>query len=574
MQRELTLPLKHGKVRSNYQDFEAWRKKDGRRMIIHELHAVQQQHGYLPADELRALSRRINVPLYRLYGVASFYPHFRLQPPPDVTIQVCRDFSCHLRGATEVLAMAETAAATCPLAAVDVVPTACLGQCDRAPAIAINDRPYTDVKAQRLTTLLDTITNGHTLRQQRRVRPKTSFACNPYDGPSSYEALRRVLQGGDVAACLAELKQSGLRGMGGAGFPTGVKWELVRNTESETKYVICNADESEPGTAKDRFILHMFPDLVLEGMALAALAVGAQKAIVYIRHEYARERNILQKTLRRRQTEGILGTAMMGSTRSVEFSIFESPGGYICGEETALLEALEDKRAEPRNKPPFPGTYGLFGHPTLINNVETFAMVPGILLNGGQWWASQGSNGASGLKFLAVSGHVKRPGVYEVPLGTTVRELLCERAGGMRRGRALKAFAPGGASSGFLPASMVDIPLDFRALTEAGSMLGSGAVVAVAEGTCMLDLALNIVRFFRNESCGKCVPCRVGTEKIVMLLERILRGHGTQADLPLIEELSETMALTSICGLGQAAPHPILSVIKYFKDDILRYITR
>jgi NADH:ubiquinone oxidoreductase subunit F (NADH-binding) len=430
------------------------------------------------------------------------------------------------------------------------------------------------MNAQRIASLLDTIASGRTLRYQRLSAQQTLFACDPYRGAPTYAALRQFLQSGDVPALLETLKQSGLRGMGGAGFPTGVKWELVRNTTSEMKYVICNADESEPGTAKDRFILQTLPDLILEGMALAALVVGAQKAIVYIRHEYARERETLYKTLRQRQAEGILGAHMCGSAYSVEFEIFESPGGYICGEETALLEALEDKRAEPRNKPPFPGTHGLFGKPTLINNVETFAMIPGILLNGGDWWAAQGRNGAKGLKFLAVSGHVKRPGVYEVPLGLTVRELLFERAGGIRHRQALKAFAPGGASSGFLPASRVDIPLDFRSLAEAGSMLGSGAVVAVAEGTCMLDLALNLVRFFRNESCGKCVPCRVGTEKIVVLLEGILQGRGTLADLDLIEELADTMALTSICGLGQAAPNPILSVIKYFKDDIVRYITR
>ena len=338
--------------------------------------------------------------------------------------------------------------------------------------------------------------------------------------------------------------------------------------------MVCNADESEPGTSKDRFILQNMPDLLLEGMALAALVVGARKAIVFIRHEYARERELLQKTLQRRQAEGVLGQAMLGSTQGVDFEIFESPGGYICGEETALLEALEEKRAEPRNKPPFPGTHGLFGTPTLINNVETFAMTPGIVLRGGQWWARQGQNGTGGLKFLAVSGHVKRPGIYEVPLGISARELLFERAGGMRYGRALKAFAPGGASSGFLPASMVDTPLDFRSLAQVGSMLGSGAVVAVAEGTCMLDLALNVGRFFRDESCGKCVPCRVGTEKIVLLLEGIRQGRGSLADLDLIEELSATMGLTSICGLGQAAPNPILSVIKYFKEDIMRYIAR
>jgi formate dehydrogenase beta subunit len=551
-----------------------WFSRDGRGMIIHELHTIQKQHGYLPAAELQALSRRLNVPLYRLYGVASFYPHFRLQPPATLEIRVCSDVSCHLRGARDLHDIVRTAVDASPLTEVTVVPTACLGQCEGAPAIAINNQPYTRVNAQRITSLLDTIASGRTLRQQRLASHKTPLACDPYRGTPTYAALRQFIQGGEVPALLEALKQSGLRGMGGAGFPTGVKWELVRNTPSEVKYVICNADESEPGTAKDRFILQTLPDLILEGMALAALVVGAQKAIVYIRHEYARERDILHKTLRQRQAEGILGANMCGSAHSVEFEIFESPGGYICGEETALLEALEDKRAEPRNKPPFPGTHGLFGKPTLINNVETFAMVPGIVLNGGAWWAEQGRNGARGLKFLAVSGHVKRPGIYEVPLGLTVRDLLFERAGGIRYGQGLKAFAPGGASSGFLPASMVDIPLDFRSLAEAGSMLGSGAVVAVAEGTCMLDLALNLVRFFRNESCGKCVPCRVGTDKIVLLLEGILQGRGRLTDLDLIEELAGTMALTSICGLGQAAPNPILSVIKYFKDDIVRYITR
>ena len=543
-------------------------------MIIHELHAIQEQHGYLSAEALQKLSRDINEPLYRLYGLASFYPHFRLAPPPTTQIRVCRDVSCHLRGATDLYDIVCTAVQASPLEQVEVTPTSCLGQCEEAPAITINDRPYTKMSAQRITALLDTLASERTLRQQRLTPIDTLFQCDPYQGKPRYEALRRFVASEDSQAVIDALKQSGLRGMGGAGFPTGVKWELVRNTVSDVKYVICNADESEPGTSKDRFILQHMPDLLLEGMALATLLVGAQKAIVYIRHEYGREREQLQKLIRRRQNEGILGHALFDSAYSVEIEIFESPGGYICGEETALLEALEDKRAEPRNKPPFPGTYGLFGKPTLINNVETFAMVPGIVLNGGSWWAEHGQNGASGLKFLAVSGHVRNPGVYEVPLGLTVRELLYDVAGGIRHGHALKAFAPGGASSGFLPASMADVPLDFRALAEAGSMLGSGAVVAVAEGACMLELALNVGRFFRNESCGKCVPCRVGSEKIVMLLENILDGNGSMADLDLIEELSDTMALTSICGLGQAAPNPILSVIKYFKDDIVRYITR
>ncbi len=330
-------------------------------MIIHELHAIQEQHGYLPAEALQTLSRDINEPLYRLYGLASFYPHFRLEPPPAAQIRVCRDFSCHLRGATDLYDIVCTAADASPLDNVEVTPTSCLGQCDEAPAITINERPYTKMSAQRITALLETLASERTLRQQRLTPIDTAFQCDPYQGESRYEALRQFVAGGDAQAIIDALKQSGLRGMGGAGFPTGVKWELVRNTHSDVKYVICNADESEPGTSKDRFILQHLPDLLLEGMALAALLVGAQKAIVYIRHEYGREREQLQKLIRRRQNEGILGDGLFDSGHHVEFDIFESPGGYICGEETALLEALEDKRAEPRNKPPFPGTHGLYG---------------------------------------------------------------------------------------------------------------------------------------------------------------------------------------------------------------------
>ena len=540
-------------------------------MIIQELNLIQKTHSYLPADALQDLSRRLSVPLYRLHGLASFYPHFRLQPPPEVDLRVCRDMACALRGADDLQAIARTAADASSLTDVQVGGTACLGQCDGAPAITVNDQVYTEASAQRIVSLLETLAAGRTLRRQRFLPPDTRFACDPYDGSSTYDALRALLRSGDGGAVIDALKASGLRGMGGAGFPAGSKWELVRQAPGDVKYVICNADESEPGTFKDRFILQMLPDLVLEGMALAAVAVGARKAVIYIRHEYARQRDVLLKALKDRQAQGILGPYMMGSAHHVEFEVFESPGGYICGEETALLEALEDRRAEPRHKPPFPGTHGLFGAPTLLNNVETFAMVPGIVLKGGEWWAAHGRNGAKGLKFLAVSGQVRRPGVYEVPLGLTVNELI-ERAGGMRYGRTLKAFAPGGASSGFLPAAMADIALDFRTLAEAGSMLGSGAVVVVGDDTCLLELALNVGRFFRSESCGKCVPCRVGSEKIVALLEGILEGRGSWADLQLIEDLASTMALTSICGLGQAAPNPILSVIRHFRDDITRHL--
>src|SRR5262249_2569611 len=265
------------------------------------------------------------------------------------------------------------------------------------------------------------------------------------------------------------------------------------------------------------------PHLVLEGMMIAAYTLGAQTAIVYLRHEYEAERKRLSAAIEKARGAGLLGSNVLGTGATIDIEIFVSPGGYILGEETALLEALEDKRGEPRNKPPFPGTHGLHGQPTLINNVETFAHIPGILMNGGEWWKAQGVGGCAGLKFIAVSGHVERPGVYEVPLGTTVRELI-ELAGGVKDRRKLLAFAPGGASSNVLPADKADVKLDFNELAKAGSMLGSGALVVVAEGTDLLALATNVVKFFRNESCGKCVPCRVGSQKAVELLEAVLTG--------------------------------------------------
>jgi NADH:ubiquinone oxidoreductase subunit F (NADH-binding) len=303
-------------------------------------------------------------------------------------------------------------------------------------------------------------------------------------------------------------------------------------------------------------------------MILGGYVTGAGRGIIFLRHEYQAPQRALERALADAREHGVVGPDAFGSGRGFEVDLFLSPGGYICGEETALLEALEGKRAEPRNKPPFPGTHGLFQKPTLINNVETFAWVPAILRRGAAWWKSQGRSGASGLKYLALSGDVEQPGVYEVPLGLPAGELIQNYGGGVSAGRRLKAFAPGGASSGFLPARQSDIALDFKALAQAGSMLGSGAVVAVAEGRCMLDLALNLVRFFRNESCGKCVPCRTGSAKLVEILERARRGRGEPADFERIEALAQVMGDTSICGLGQVAAWPLTSVLKHFPDEL------
>ena len=353
---------------------------------------------------------------------------------------------------------------------------------------------------------------------------------------------------------VSELNESGLRGMGGAGFPTGKKWDLVAKQEARPKYAICNADESEPGTFKDRQIMAEQPHLVLEGMLIGMAVTGADKGWVFIRHEYGPEEEVIREEIERLRGIGVLdGT-------DLELDVFVSPGGYILGEESALIECMEGHRGEPRNKPPFPGVYGLWGKPTLMNSVETFAHVPVIVERGAEWWKAQGVNDGTGLKFFAVSGHVERPDVYCVPMGTTARELI-ELAGGVSDGAGLLAYQPGGASSNFLGPEDLDVPLDFGPLQEAGSMLGSGAVTVIAEGTDLLAAGTNVLRFFRNESCGKCVPCRVGSHKAhEMLTEAMATGNGPADLKDRLTELEATVRLTSICGLGQVALGPVMSV--------------
>jgi NADH:ubiquinone oxidoreductase subunit F (NADH-binding)/NADH:ubiquinone oxidoreductase subunit E len=541
-------------------------------LIFSELREIQRQFGYLPAEELRALASRIDVPLYRLHGVASFYPHFRLAPPPKVDIRVCEDMSCHLGGAGELRKELDKSAAQSVNADVKVSGVSCLGRCDQAPAIAINERIFAGIAAVEVHAMIGELLTDVPLPPGAHANQRVPCEIDPYRSEPPYQAVRNLLKARDSDGVFETLKASGLRGLGGAGFPTESKWQMVRQAQGTEKFVVCNADESEPGTFKDRFILSNIPHLVLEGMILAGLLTGAQKGILYIRHEYEEQEKILQEEILQCRKQGLLGAKILGTELSFDIELFVSPGGYICGEETALLEALEGKRAEPRNKPPFPVLEGLWNKPTVINNVETFANVPPILLRGVDWYKAQGQGGAAGLKFIGVSGDVVRPGVYEIPMGLPVSEVIFKHAGGIPRGKKLRAFAPSGPSSGFLPASMVDVRLDFKSLAEAGSMLGSGALVVCAEDRCMLDMALNTTQFFKNESCGKCVPCRVGSQKLVVLLSAWAQGKGSTNDLALIDELSNAMRLTSICGLGQVVPAPIASVLKHFREEVDSHI--
>ncbi|HEY6423234.1 MAG TPA: NAD(P)H-dependent oxidoreductase subunit E [Pseudonocardiaceae bacterium] len=537
--------------------------------LIPELNAIQSRLGWLPREELVALARRMRRPLYEIEGLISFYPHFRTAPPPKLAVHACRDLSCWLAGSAPQLADRYASSDD-----VEFREVSCLGRCDWAPAIAVNEHPARAADADALIAaalagrLQPPTPSPRAIPYPNDPYPHSAGSAGlfgagnpaePAECGSRYQVLRALLRGElrgvDVIAALIA---SGLRGMGGAGFPTGKKWELVAAQPGAVKYAICNADESEPGTFKDRQILADQPHLVLEGLLVGMLCVGAEQGWVFIRHEYGPEEQVLRVEIETLRAEGLLGVDVLGSGRTLELDIFTSPGGYILGEESALIECMEGHRGEPRNKPPFPGVYGLHGRPTLMNSVETFADVPVIILRGGQWWVDAGLGESVGWKFFAVSGHVENPGVYCVPMGTTIRALLDE-AGGMAGGAALAAVQPGGASSNFLGPDQLDVPLDFGTLAAAGTMLGSGALVVMAEGTDLLAAATNVLRFFRNESCGKCVPCRVGSAKAHTLLTS--PGGLDEAGAAHITKLELAMRKTSICGLGQVALGPVLSVL-------------
>jgi formate dehydrogenase/NADH-quinone oxidoreductase subunit F len=541
----MTLVSPEGAKQARHPGTEARAGKFPGPSLIPELTAIQREHGWLPREELVRLSRDWRRPLYEIEGLISFYPHFRTEPPRKVELAVCHDLSCWLHGSDDRIT--ELKARYGDDVEIELREVSCLGRCDVAPAVAVDEQPGPASEAEAMVS--------GTPRAAAK-RPDRVWPNDPYEpGDERYRLLRRVLAGElSGADILATLKDSGLRGMGGAGFPTGVKWGVVADQTATPKYAICNADESEPGTFKDRQILAEQPHLVLEGMLIGMLVCGAEEGWVFIRHEYGPEEAVLRGELDALRSAGLL--------ERLQVDIFTSPGGYILGEESALIECMEGHRGEPRNKPPFPGVYGLWGKPTLMNSVETFADVPVILERGAEWWKSQGVNGGTGLKFFAVSGHVERPDVYCVPMGTTARELI-EEAGGVSDGRPLLAIQPGGASSNFLGPNGLDIPLDFKPLAEAGTMLGSGAVVVVAEGTDLLAAATNVLRFFRDESCGKCVPCRVGSHKAHAILTDILAdGGGADAVPDTVDQLEETLRLTSICGLGQVALGPVLSVLE------------
>ncbi len=523
---------------------ERERRRD---LLIEHLHLIQDRYGHLSAAHLAALAQEMKLALAEVYEVATFYAHFDVvkegeAPPPAVTVRVCDSLSCAMAGAEHLLRELPGRLG----GDVRVIRAPCMGACDRAPVCAVGHAQVMQASA-----------DGVAAAVARGSHP------DPHPTPKGYDAYRREGGYALLKACLngtrsrddviKAVSDASLRGLGGAGFPTGRKWTLVR-AEPAPRLVAVNADEGEPGTFKDRYYLERDPHRFIEGMLIAAWVVEAPEVYLYIRDEYPEVRLMLDQELAKVAAAGLAAHARLHLRRGA--------GAYICGEESAMIESIEGKRGLPRHRPPYVAQVGLFGRPTLEQNVETLYWVRDIVEKGAAWFTSHGRRERKGLRSFSVSGRVRKPGVVLAPAGVTARELIEEYCGGMAEGHRFKAYLPGGASGGILPASMADEPLDFGTLEQYGCFVGSHAVVVLSDQDDMKAVALNLMRFFEDESCGQCTPCRAGTEKAVKLMAA---GPWDEA---LLRELSDAMRDASICGLGQAAPNPLLSVLKFFPEEL------
>jgi len=518
-----------------------------RDQLIEFLHLIQDSQGCLPSAHLVALAAEMNLPLAEIFEVASFYAHFDIvrddeARPPAHTIRVCDSLTCEMMGGRALL---EALAAKYG-DRVRVVPAPCMGRCDTAPVAEIGHRHVVHADAARIDAVLSSGELHAVIPQYR------DFDAYVKDG--GYAVLRACLAGERTLDALLEtLDDSSLRGFGGAGFPTARKWRLVR-AEPKPRYFTVNADEGEPGTFKDRHYLETDPHRFLEGMLIAAWAVEAKRTYIYLRDEYPQIRELLLRELPKLVSAGLAAPDAIELRRGA--------GAYICGEESAMIESIEGKRGLPRHRPPYVAQLGLFGRPTLVNNVETLYWIRDIVEKGPAWFADQGRNGGTGMRSFSVSGRVAEPGVKLAPAGITVQELIDEFCGGMAHGHTFKAYLPGGASGGILPASKSGLPLEFGKLEDEGCFVGSHAVVILSDHDNMADVARNLMRFFEDESCGQCTPCRVGTQKAVALM------NGDKWDAGLLGEIGRAMADASICGLGQAAANPLFCVLKHFPEDV------
>jgi NADH:ubiquinone oxidoreductase subunit F (NADH-binding)/NADH:ubiquinone oxidoreductase subunit E len=517
-------------------------------LLIEHLHKLQDHFGHLSAPHLAALAQEMRLAQAEVYEVATFYHHFDVVKegqavPAALTVRVCESLSCEMAGARDLLAKLPGLLGR----EVRVIGAPCIGRCEQAPAVVVGQNPVPNATAEQVVSVVKARAIKHV--------PEAFIDRQAYEAAGGYALLRQCVSGErDVEAVIKTMEDSGLRGLGGAGFPAGRKWRIVK-AEPGPRLMAVNIDEGEPGTFKDRFLLENDPHRFLEGMLIAAWAVGIEKVYIYLRDEYHGCRAMLEQELAKLR-------AQPPAAGMPQIDLRRGAGAYICGEESAMIESIEGKRGMPRLRPPYVAQVGLFGRPTLEHNMETLYWVRELLEKGGAWFSSHGRNGRKGLRSFSVSGRVKQPGVKLAPAGITIQQLIDEYCGGMLEGQTFYAYLPGGASGGILPATLNNIPLDFDTLQPYGCFIGSAAVMVLSDQDTASDAARNMMRFFHHESCGQCTPCRVGTAKASHLMEQ------PRWDLPLLADLSLVMRDSSICGLGQAAPNPADCVVKYFPHEL------
>jgi len=562
--------------------------------LIQVLRDIHQKQTYISTEQLQEIAQNLKLPLSKVYSAITFYTLLSPKPRGNYIIRVCTSTPCHMKGSQDLLDYLKQKlkikdGETTTDALFTLETTSCLGLCAFAPAMMINNKIYGNLTKEKIDQIISDYKKGrekesdylkvNILDKGKEIILKNYGIIDPesieeYKTKGGYGALSKVITKMTSTKVIEEVKNSKLLGRGGAAFPTGLKWEFTFRTQEKPKYIICNADEGEPGTFKDRLLLEGDPFRIIEAMTIAGYAVGAEYGYIYIRGEYEISIKRIETAINKARENNLLGKNILGSNFSFDIKVREGAGAYICGDETALMESIEGKRGIPRLKPPYPPTSGLWGKPTVINNVETLANIPDIILNGADWYNKIGLAESTGTKIFTILGDIKNSGAAEIPLGTNLKEVIYEIGGGIMGGKKLKMVQLGGPSGSTLTANMIDIALDYKILAQAGLTLGSGVVLVFNEDRCIVDAVRSMFRFFRHESCGKCTPCREGTRYIYEILDKISLGKGKVDDLETLKLLGENMKDASFCPLGQSAPNSLLDTIKLFPEEYSRLLKK
>jgi len=562
-----------------------------RSALIPMMMYAQDEYGHLSDEILEEIARRLHLNMTEVTETLTYYSMLRRKAAGKNHVQVCTNVSCQLRGGFEIMAHVENRLGignrqTTPNGIFSLEEVECIGACSGAPAMQVNYDFYENLTPEKVDAILDQFAAGKhpapvpvisgSVHEpapgevrviSQRFGMRESRTLKVYRELEGYQALEKAFKEMTPEQIIEEMKKSNLRGRGGAGFPTGMKWAFVPKNSPKPKYIVANADESEPGTSKDRPLMEMDPHALIEGTAIAAKAIDSHQGYIYVRGEYRYILDILDVAIGEAYAAGYLGKNILGTGFDFDLCTHTGAGAYECGEETALLDSLEGKRGYPRIKPPFPAVAGLYQCPTVVNNVETLSTAPLIIRKGGDWYASLGVPKNGGTRLYSISGHVNRPGIYELPLGFNLNRIINEVAGGVANGKKLKAVLPGGSSCPLLSADECDVAMDYDSVAKIGSMLGSGGLVVMDEDTCMVDVARRIAHFYAHESCGWCIPCREGTAWLRQMLDRFHEGGGRQEDIPLIDEVSQNILGTTLCALGDAAALPTMSIVRKWRNE-------